>query len=98
MRRFRWARAVVVLGLAGALVGVVPGGVSAVPARVRCRPTAFVTHRISSTKDSGSVSTVDVKTRTKHPTDIGVGSNANLVAITPDGKTAFVVNNGGRTV
>ena len=69
MRRFRWVRGVVVLGLAGALVGVVPDGVSAVAARARCRATAFVTN-----SGSGTVSTIDVKTRTKHPTDITVGA------------------------
>ena len=77
---------VVVFGLAGALVGV-PAGVSAVPARPRCRATAFVTNA-----DSGTVSTIDVKTRTKHPTDIAVGTNPVGVAVTPDGKTAFVAN------
>jgi hypothetical protein len=35
MLRFRWPFGVLVLGLAGALVGVVPDGVSAVPARSR---------------------------------------------------------------
>jgi YVTN family beta-propeller protein len=36
------------------------------------------------------VSTIDVKTRTKHPDDIPVGSGPQGLAITPDGKTAFV--------
>src|SRR5262249_26304311 len=58
--------------------------------------TAFVT-----SNQSGSVSTIDVKTRTKDPNDITVGSlpaGAAVgsipvgVAITPDGKTAFVAN------
>jgi YVTN family beta-propeller protein len=40
----------------------------------------------------GSVATIDVKTRTKHPTDIPVGANPIGVAFTPDGKTAFVAN------
>src|ERR687897_2916951 len=93
MRRFRWVRGVVVLGLAGALVGVVPGGVSAVPARKRCRPIAFVANNGSDT-----VSTIDVKTRTKHPIDITVGSRPHGVGITPDGKTAFVTNFGGNSV
>jgi hypothetical protein len=39
---FRWPFGVLVLGVAGALVA--PGGVSAVPARSRCRPTAFVSN------------------------------------------------------
>jgi YVTN family beta-propeller protein len=38
------------------------------------------------------VSTIDVKTRTKHPTDITVGKLPGRVAVTPDGKTAFVTN------
>jgi YVTN family beta-propeller protein len=85
MRRFRWVRGVVVFGLAGALVGVVPSGVSAVPARAPCRPTAFVTNI-----GSGTVSTIDVRTRTKNPTDITVGPTAAGEAVTPDGKTVFV--------
>jgi DNA-binding beta-propeller fold protein YncE len=34
----------------------------------------------------------DVKTRTKHSDDIAVGSVPFWVAVTPDGKTVFVVN------
>jgi YVTN family beta-propeller protein len=49
--------------------------------------TAFVTNN-----GSGTVSTIDVKTRTKHPTDIPVGANPKGVAVTSDGKTAFVTN------
>jgi YVTN family beta-propeller protein len=41
---------------------------------------------------SGTVSTIDVKTRTKDPTDIDVGARAGSVAFTPDGKTAFVTH------
>jgi YVTN family beta-propeller protein len=93
MRRFRWVRGVVVFGLAGALVGVVPDGVSAVAGRARCRATAFVTN-----SNNDSVSTIDVKTRTKHPTDIPVGSTPYGVTITPDGKTAFVTNGVGGSV
>jgi YVTN family beta-propeller protein len=97
MPRFRWGRGALALGLAGALVGVVPYGVSAVAGRARCRATAFVANA-----SSGTVSTIDVKTRTKHPTDITTGSPNNLepvgVAITPDGKTAFVTNGGSGTV
>ena len=66
MRRSRSVLVVLVLGLAGALV--VPGGVWAVAARTRCRATAFVTHNASNT-----VSTIDVNTRIKRPTDISVG-------------------------
>jgi YVTN family beta-propeller protein len=78
MRRFRWPVGVLVLGLAGALVGVVPDWVSAVAARARCRATAFVTNSASN-----SVSRIDVKTRTKHPTDIPVGPSPLEVAVTP---------------
>jgi YVTN family beta-propeller protein len=93
MPRFRWVLGVVVLGLSGALVGVVPDGVSAVAARGRCRATAFVTNGLS-----GSVSTIDVKTGTKNPTDIAVGPGPSGVAVTPDGKTAFVTNRRSGTV
>jgi YVTN family beta-propeller protein len=88
MPRFRCVRGVAVLVLAGALVGVVPDGVSAVATRSRCRATAFVANT-----GSGTVSTIDVKTRTKNPTDLTVGTNPIDAAITPDGKTAFVANN-----
>jgi DNA-binding beta-propeller fold protein YncE len=87
MRRFRWVRGVVVVGLAGALVGVVPDGASAVAGRARCRPIAFITNGIG-----GSVSTIDVKTRTKNPTDITLEPGVVGVAVTPDGKTAFVTS------
>jgi len=94
MRRFRSVRAVVMFGLAGALVGVVQDGVSAVPARARCRPTAFVTNI-----GSGTVSTIDAKTRTKNPTDIPVATNPGFLvaglAVTPDGKTVFVAGLSG---
>jgi YVTN family beta-propeller protein len=93
MRRFRRFRGAVVLGLAGALVGAFPGEVTAVPARVRCQPTAFVANT-----GSGTVSTIDVNTRTKDPTDITVGSLPNAAAVTPDGKTAFVTNGQSGTV
>jgi YVTN family beta-propeller protein len=93
MRQFRCVLGALVLGLAGALVGVVPAGVSAVPPRGRCRVTAFVPNRFSGTNNfSGTVSTIDVKTRTKNPTDVTVGSSPVWVAVTPDGKTAFVTN------
>ena len=49
--------------------------------------TAFVAN-----DGSGTVSTIDVKTRTKNPTDITVGTDPSGVAVTPDGKTAFVTN------
>jgi YVTN family beta-propeller protein len=93
MRRFRWVLVVVVLGLAGALVGVAADGVSALPVRAGCRTTVFVTNALSA-----SVSTIDLKTRTKHPSDIPVGTDPFGLAITPDGKTAFVVNTNLGTV
>jgi hypothetical protein len=65
-------------GLAGALVGVVPDGVSALAGPARCWPIAFVTHGIG-----GTVSTIDVKTKTKNPDDIPVGSAPVTMAITP---------------
>jgi YVTN family beta-propeller protein len=77
MRRFRWVLGALVLGLAGALVGVVPDGVSAVAGRPRCRATAFVPNL-----GSGMVSTIDVKTRTMNPTDIPVGPEPGKVAFT----------------
>jgi YVTN family beta-propeller protein len=60
--------------------------------------TAFVTDNGSGTlpggAGSGTVSTIDVKTRTKDPTDIPVGVYPAGVAVTPDGKTAFVAEGG----
>jgi YVTN family beta-propeller protein len=44
------------------------------------------------------VSTIDVKTRTKDPSDIAVGTLPAEVAFTPDGKTAFVTNQVNGTV
>jgi len=44
------------------------------------------------------VSTIDVKTRKKHLTDIAVGAHPKWVAVTPDGKTAFVTNGGSASV
>jgi YVTN family beta-propeller protein len=46
----------------------------------------------------GTVSTIDVKTRTKDPTDIQVGTVPWVMAVTPDGKTAYVPNFGSNTV
>jgi len=93
MWRFPWVRGVVVLGLAGALGGVVPDGASAVAGRAPCRATAFVTNSASN-----SVSTIDVKTGRKNPDDIPVGAAPLGLAITPDGKTAFVTNVTSSTV
>src|SRR5262249_58759554 len=69
---------VVVWGSARALVSVVREGASAVAARARCRATAYVANA-----DGGSVSTIDVRTRTKNPTDITVGSGPFGLAVTP---------------
>jgi YVTN family beta-propeller protein len=43
-------------------------------------------------RDSNSAWTIDVKTRTTHPTDIPVGAGPWGIAVTPNGKTAFVTN------
>jgi YVTN family beta-propeller protein len=72
-------------------VGANPKGVAITPDG----KTAFVTNSafISQVAPSGdSVSTIDVKTRTKDPTDIAVGSLPWWEAVTPDGKTDFVSN------
>jgi YVTN family beta-propeller protein len=53
---------------------------------------------VSSDRFGGTVSTIDVKTRTKHATDIPVGTLPTGVAVTSDGKTAFVTNSEGGTV
>src|SRR6266511_3286803 len=47
---------------------------------------------------AGSVSTIDVATRTKDPTDITGFSHPSSVAITPDQSTAFVTNFGDDSV
>jgi YVTN family beta-propeller protein len=64
--------------------------------------TAFVTNANVGGLEVGdlgnSVSTIDVKTRIKDPTDITVGVEPLRVAITPDGKTAFVANFRGNSV
>jgi YVTN family beta-propeller protein len=86
-------RGAVVVGLAGALVGVLPDGVSAVAARKECRATAFVTN-----VRGGTASTIGMRTRTKNPSDIAVGSGPTTLAVTPDGKTAFVTNALSNTV
>jgi YVTN family beta-propeller protein len=86
MRRSRSVLVVGVLALAGALVALVPSGAPTLATR-RCRATAFVTNNMS-----GTVSTIDVKTRKKDPSDIPVGPVPFGVAVTPDGKTAFVTD------
>jgi YVTN family beta-propeller protein len=47
---------------------------------------------------SDTMSKIDVKTRTKDPDDIAVGHSPFGLAVTPDGKTAFVSNNGSNSV
>ena len=54
---------------------------------------AFVTNQ-----KSGTVSTIDVKARTKNSTDTAVGEFPTGVAVTPDGKTAYVTNQNSGTV
>jgi DNA-binding beta-propeller fold protein YncE len=93
MRRFRWVRGILVLGLAGALAGVVPSGASVVAGRPRYRQTAFV-----SNTGGDSVSAIDMKTRTKNPADITAVPAPSGVAVTPDGKAAFVANSLSDTV
>jgi YVTN family beta-propeller protein len=78
------------------------------PNRVAVTPdgkSAFVTNfgtvtslDVPMPESIGTVSTIDVKTGTKNPTDIAVGSGAVGVAITPNGKTAFVANRTSSTV
>jgi YVTN family beta-propeller protein len=84
--RASWVRCVVVLGLAGALVGVAPIGVSAVAARARCRQTELVTNR-----GSDSVSLIDVRTGTRNANDIRVGVGPAGVAVTPNGKPSSLL-------
>jgi DNA-binding beta-propeller fold protein YncE len=47
---------------------------------------------------SGTVSTIDVKTRTKNPTDIAVGSIPTGFKVSPDGNTLFAVSGYSGTV
>jgi len=93
MRRFRWVRGIGVLRFAGVLLGADPGGVSAVPARSRCRPTVFVVNNRSET-----VSTIDIRSGTKHADDIPIGAFPVSLAVTPDGKNVFVTNVGSDSV
>ena len=67
-------------------------------ARALRKAAAFVTNFGAENGANGTVSTVDVRTRTKNPDDILVGSNPNGVAVTPDEKAAFVANGLNDTV
>jgi YVTN family beta-propeller protein len=60
--------------VAGIPVGSAPDYVTLTPDG----KTAFVVNTAS-----GTVSTIDVKTRTKHPSDIPVGASPVVVAVTP---------------
>jgi YVTN family beta-propeller protein len=78
----RLCRTVIGLALEAAFSDVTPDG-----------KTVFVT-----SSGPGIVATIDVKTRTKEPTDISVGLRPSQVAVTPDGKTAFVTHELSNTV
>src|SRR5262249_5279310 len=75
--RLRHQRGEITVGTRPVWVAVTPDG-----------KTALVANNGSDT-----VSTIDVKTRTKDPDDIAVGSEPGVVALTPDGTTAFAANN-----
>src|SRR5262245_60334224 len=88
----RWVPQDVVLGLAGAVAGAVPDPAAAVPVPGQGRVTAFVPNW-----NSGTVSVIDVGTRTKDP-DITVGAKPSVSVLTPDGKTLFVTDRDRGTV
>jgi YVTN family beta-propeller protein len=78
-------------------VGSSPTGVAVAPDG----KTAFVANsnlREGRSPASDTVSTIDVRTQTKNPTDITVGAMPVGLAVTPDGKTVFVPNLGSGTV
>ena len=87
------ALALGVAGAFGTLASATTGGASVLSSRARCRSTVFVPNYVSN-----SVSTIDVKTRKKNPTDIPVGAGPSGMAVTPDGKTVFVTNGEGTSV
>src|SRR5262249_23605148 len=63
--------------------------------------TAFVTlANLAGGSESGAnaVTTIDVKTRTKNPTDIPLGGTPLRVRDTPDGKAAYVTSNPVATI
>jgi hypothetical protein len=74
--RFRWVLAGVMLGLAGALMDVVPGRGYGGGSTQGVPGDRFVSIiRVAST--------IDVKTRTNNPTDITVGSDPFRMVFTP---------------
>jgi YVTN family beta-propeller protein len=82
---FAWAGRVALLG--AGLLALLAGG-STVAASTS-PTTAYVTNA-----DGGTVTPIDVATGKPGP-EIKVGSGPVAVAVTPDGKTAYVVNQGG---
>jgi YVTN family beta-propeller protein len=60
-------------------------------------PTAFVANYGLGTVTPGTVTPVNLVTR-KAGRAIGVGADPDAIAITPDGKTAYVANSGSGTV
>ena len=60
-------------------------------------PTAFVVNYGLGTATPGTVTPVNLVTRRAGPA-IGVGADPQAIAITPDGKTAYVANSGSGTV
>jgi YVTN family beta-propeller protein len=81
-RTLSWSRTDITVGVDPLRVAVTPDG-----------KTAFVAN-----SSGGTISTIDVKTRTKDHTDIPVGGGTTGVAVTPDGKTAFVTHYDSGTV
>ena len=60
-------------------------------------PTAFVVNYGPGTVTPGTVTPVNLVTR-KAGRAIGVGADPDAIAVTPDGKTAYVANSGSDTV
>jgi YVTN family beta-propeller protein len=81
-------------------VGPFPVGVAITPDGA----TAVVTNRMNDDTpnpdptESGTVSTIDVATRTADPVDIGGFQMPSDVAITPDGSTAWISDVGGNVL
>jgi YVTN family beta-propeller protein len=60
-------------------------------------PTAFVVNYGLGTVTPGTVTPVNLVTRKAGPA-IGVGADPDAIAVTPDGRTAYVANSGSGTV